>query len=509
MPNAYDDLIAPPQPADAPAPPKSNAYADLMPPSIADQMKKTSETPSVGSQLERGAGLTTRALIQGATGLGGSVADLGHSVYDLATDPQARVQTWEQMKHPSQWLTPPQDAPSGQFSHALDPYLPQPQTTAEKALSVGLGAEGGGMVPGVPIPGAAAPEGAMGTAQVARALRNAKVQSAQDAGFVVPPSTTNPTAWNKIREGFGGKIAVQQGAQAANEQARTALVAQDLGLDPDLLTPTSVAAVKREAGNAIEGARAIPLVKTDDQYLNDLAAVEQKTIGANESFPGSANPDVSKIVSTYTQPEFTGSAGVSAIKNLRDKARDAYSQGNSEAGMAYKGVSQAIESQLERGAPLGYEPLAQGLMAARKRYAQASTIEEAMDPMGNVSGPKLAAAWNRGEPLSGGTRQAAEFAASFPKANLPANSSPVSHLSTAYHSIGLSEALGALAMGEPKAAIAGAGIAAIPAARRLTASYLLGPGQKAAIPALNSKSAALAKALSKPTVMAGAYDQNR
>lgn len=507
MPNAYDDLLQP-QGADTAAP-KANAYADLIPTETGEQKKPAVETPSIGSQLGRGAGLTGRALIQGVTGLPGMVADAGHSVYELATDPDARAATWEQMKHPSQWLNMPQNAPSQQFSHALDPYLPQPQTVPEKVMSAGLGAEAGALGPQVPTPGATAPEGFMGTAQVAQALRSAKIKAAQDAGFVVPPSTTNPTAWNKMREAFGGKIAVQQGAQAANEQARSALVAKDLGLDPDLLTPTSVAAVKREAGSAIDGARSIPLVKTDDQYLNDLAAVEQKTIGANESFPGSANPDVSKIVSTYTQPEFTGSAGVSAIKNLRDKARDAYSQGNSEAGMAYKGVSQAIESQLERGAPPGYEPLAQGLMAARKRYAQASTIEDVMDPMGSISGPKLAAAWNRGEPLSGGTRQAAEFAASFPKANLPANSSPVSHLSTAYHSIGLSEALGALAMGEPKAAVAGAAIAAVPAARRLTANYLLGPGQGAAIPAGASKAATLAKALSKPTVMAGAYDQNR
>ena len=170
---------------------------------------------------------------------------------------------------------------------------------------------------------------------------------------------------------------------------------------------------------------------------------------------------------------------------LRSKASDAYRTGNSEAGMAYKGLSNAIESQLERGAKEAggpYSDLVSSLKQARKTYAQASTIEDVMDPQGNVSGQKLAAAWNRGEPLSGGLLQAAEHAANYPKANLPANSSNISHLNM----------YGAMALaaegGERLAGLKGAAVgAALPFARGGSRAYLLSRmGQQGARPKVSA-----------------------
>jgi hypothetical protein len=513
MPNAYDDLLNQPPPAEPPV--GKNAYADLMP--AEQQITKTPEhQPTYLEGAERGLGLTARAAIQGITGLPSMVADFGHSIYDLATSPEARSATWEAAKHPSQWLTPPNDSPSGAFNRSLDPYLPNPETKAEKGLSILLGAETGAMMPQVPVPGAQAPANFMNETQQKAQRLAQSLQKSKEGGLVVPPSTTNPTLLNKTLETIGGKEATQNQARTINQNARNDLAAGDLGLKPEVFTPGAVAAVKEEAGKGFEAARSIPAVQTDSQYIEDLSKVLKESHGSNASFPGSANPDVEKIVDTYLQPNFTGDAGVSAIKMLRAKASDAYRQGNSELGMAYKGVSSAIESQMERGAQnLGgpYANLVSALRQARQTYAKASTIEDAMDAQGNVSGTKLAQAWKRGEPLSGGTLTAAEHAVNYPKANLPANSSNISHLNM-YGAPAISF-LTEHATGSPWGLAAGA---ALPMGRSLSRSYLLsGMGQKGALPVPIPKEpkelGMLAKALrdmrSNPNALAGAYNASK
>jgi len=314
---------------------------------------------------------------------------------------------------------------------ALNSVLPTPQTMPEKIASFGLGMEGGALVPNLPIPGAKAPESFVSPQSLQAQRLAAGLKQAQDKGYVVPPSTTNPSLINKTLETIGGKEATQNQARIVNQTARNAGAATDIGLKPEVFTPDAVAAVKAEAGKGFENARSIPQIKTDPQYVQALDSVLKESHGSNASFPGSANPDIEKLVAIYRQPTFTGDAAVSAVKMLRAKASDAYRTGSSETGMAYKGLSNAIEAQLERGAQQAggpYADLVGSMRQARKTYAQASTIEDVMDPAGNVNGQKLAAALRRGEPLSGNLLQAAEHAANYPKANLPANSSNVSHL---------------------------------------------------------------------------------
>ena len=483
MSNAFDDLpqTSPEMQAlAATSGVKANAFDDITPSPVEDKSKTQQAPPSISNQLERGTGLTTRALVQGAVGLPGSTLDFGHSLYALATDPQARAATWEQMKHPSQWLTPPSDAPTQQFDRALDSYLPTPQTKGEKIASALLSMEGGAVTPQVPVPGAGSvPANFRTTAQVKQDLDSQILRNSQDAGYVVPPSTTNPSLLNMGLETVAGKINTQNAASAINQRTRNAAAATDLGLNPELLTPEAVAAVKAEAGKGFEGARGIPRFQTSDQYGQDLDKVLEQTRGANKDFPGASSPDVENLVNTYRQPSFTGDSGVSALKILRAKASDAYRQGNSEMGMAYKGVATAVESELERGAQqTGQQNLVSALRQARKTYAQASTIEDAMDPAGNVSGQKLAAAWNRNEPLSDNTLIAAKYAASFPKANGPVNASNVQHLNM------VGPLAGAVAGHELTHSPWGyLGGAALPAARMGSKAYLLSKmGQRGAIP---------------------------
>lgn len=438
------------------------------------------EKPSLLSQAGRQAGLWGRAIINGITGMPAMAADAGVATRNLAYNLSHGIKPTLADFNPfakTGGTHQEYELPSHSFNQALTAAgVPAPQNAGEKVANF---IESGLVGSRMPAPEAAdqAPANFVSPKdqQVQRTAE--MLQQYRDKGLVVPPSTTNPVMKNKILETISGKEATQNTARAINQTGRNALAAEDLGLKPEVFTPEAVSAVKQEAGKAFEAARAIPSMRTDGQYVDDLTNVLKESHGSNASFPGSANPDVEKIVDTYLQPEFTGDSAVSAIKLLRGKATDAYRQGNSELGMAYKGVSQALEKQLERGSEgTPYEGIMQSLRQARQTYAKASTIEDVMDPAGNVNGIKLAAALRRGEPLTGGLRTAAEHAANYPKANLPANSSNISHLDVYAP---LMSALMGHGIMEKAAG------AAIPAARYAARGYLFTPwGQAGAIPGI-------------------------
>ncbi len=505
QPNAFDDLpqTSPEMEAlSAPAAGK-NAFDDLAPPPKQAQATEEQGSGTIGHQLARGIGLSANALAHGVVGAINVIPDAATAAYDFARNPH--IPSWSEI-NPFSAQAWPENTPSAYAGRALDSALPTPQTTAEKVASFGLGMEGGAMVPNLPIPGAKAPSEFMPPAQQQAQRLADSLQKSHDAGYVVPPSTTNPGLINKTLETIGGKEATQNQARVINQQARNAGAAADIGLKPEVFTPEAVAAVKQEAGQGFEAARQIPTIKTGRGYNDALDSVLKETHGSNASFPGSANPDVEKLVSIYRQPEFTGDAAVSAMKMLRSKASDAYRQGNSEMGIAYKGISNAIEGELERGAQQAGGPhtdLVSALRQARKTYAQASTIEDVMSPQGDVSGQKLAAAWRRGEPLSGNLKEAAEHAANYPKANLPANSSNISHLNM-YGSPAIS-LMAEHATGSPLGLLAGA---ALPMVRGGARKFLLSDaGQSAGRPGTGSK---LAEALEKrfPNTVAGATNAN-
>jgi hypothetical protein len=483
--NAFSDLVEGAQPtAVASAPAQPNAFADTIPP---QQAKKAADEQTLVGQANRAAGLTERALITGATALPGMVMDAGVAARNLIGDAFHRA-----MGQPA---TPDYSLPYSQdFQGWLTNQggMPEPQGFGEKGASALLGGLAGGPAGGGVTNPAPAQFVAPATAR-AQAMA-ASLARLQAQGLKVPPSTTNPTLANRTIESVAGKDNVQNFARIDNDAGRTAIGAQAIGLKPEVMTPDAVAAVKKEAGQAWDAGRAIPRFKTSDAYLDALAKVEAENTGANASFPGAANPDVGKIIDTYTQGSMTGDAGVSAVKLLRSKASDAFSSGNSELGRTYKGVAQAIEDELERAAQdprNGVKPnVISQIRQARQTYAKASLIQDSMLPDGTVSGPKLAAAWRNDEPMTGPLRDAAEFAAQYPKANLSASASgsPVNHLSMwgALLGSGVGEHLGQSA-GHAGLGTA-LGVAAIPAARAAARNYLLsGAGQRGALPGAGVK----------------------
>lgn len=467
-----------------PAAPNADPFAAVQP--------KPAE-PTLAQNLARGTGLTARAAIEGVAGLPMMAMDAGVATRNLLGDLGSRIQ----LGQGGQTLveqSPDYELPSSMWERGLtEAGLPEPHGALEKTASLPISMMTGGAMPGAQLATESrVPANFMTPDQTKAQLLAQALKRSQDEGFVVPPSTTNPTMGNRILETVAGKENVQNFARRANDAARQKISAESLGLNPDTpMTVGSMDAIKAEAGQAYEVGRGVPQFRTSDQYLQRLTQIEQEGMGANESFPGAAKPEVSQVIDTYLQPSMTGQAAVSAIKLLRTKASDAFSSGNSEVGRVYRQIQGALEDELERGATAAGQPnLVQRLRAARMQYAKASTIQDAMEPDGTVTGPGLARAWNNNVPMSGSMETAAEFARQFPKANLSstASGSPVHHfmswesLGPALAAFGESGGQHGLSMGTRLAAALGAGVA-MPLAREGARRYLLSPaGQRGAIP---------------------------
>jgi hypothetical protein len=85
---------------------------------------------------------------------------------------------------------------------------------------------------------------------------------------------------------------------------------------------------------------------------------------------------------------------------------------------AAKSLANSIEAQLETYAKsLGRNDLVEEMAKARQLIAKTHSVEKAMNPAsGNIDARQLAKQLAKGKPLSAELKQAAEFAARFPKA---------------------------------------------------------------------------------------------
>lgn len=395
-------------------------------------------TPSFLEQGQRATGLFGRAAVEALTGLPTMAMNLGVGTRNVLGDLAERTTIAGQRVKED---TPDYELPGTTWEKTLTQAgFPEPQGWKETLPSMGISAILGGKLPlpygagDMPeVPGAA-PAGFEEPSVTAAKFKAEVLRNAQKEplGMVVPPSTTNPSFTNRMLETIAGKENVQNWTRRVNDLRRQQAGNLTLGQHPDTpLTPDSMDAIMADAGQAYEGGRAIPLFRTSDEYLNDMARIEKDFMGANESFPGAQKPEIADLINTYLQPTMTGNAGVSAVKMLRTKASDAFAQGNSEAGRIYRELQESIEDELERGAKAkGMPNTIQQLRDARVQYAKAATIKDAMEPDGTITGPGLARAWNRRVPMTGPLMDAAEFARQFPKANLSssASGSPVHHL---------------------------------------------------------------------------------
>lgn len=232
------------------------------------------------------------------------------------------------------------------------------------------------------------------------------LKAAREAGYVVPPTQAKPTLVNRVLEGTAGKITTAQNASAKNQAVTNSLAKRELGIADDApITTETLDAIRSEAGKAY-GAIS-KLGKMDASGAPSALKVRTDVAGeAKRKFVDSAD-----VIETWKQ------ANHDATAYYRQYARDANPETLAKAKQASstaKQIDAYLEKQLQA---MGKGDMLQALKDARVRIAKTHTVEEALNPAtGNVDAGKLAARVKKNKPLSGGLKQAGEFAARFPKA---------------------------------------------------------------------------------------------
>jgi hypothetical protein len=290
--------------------------------------------------------------------------------------------------------------------------LPMGDAPGNRALEFGASIIGGAKVP---APQVKAPAPAGFVKPNPDAVRQLTLANSQKAGYVVPPSTTNPNLGNSFLESFGGKIATAQDAALKNQDVTNKLAKSALGLSDDApLTQEALGAVRKEAGKAFETLRSAGAVALDDATTKSLDEIAAKFSGSKLKEALGGSNDVAKIVQAIKSEPLTGDTAVDAIALLRDKASTAFTQGSKEVGKAYKAMASHIEGLMEKS--LSGEAL-KNFREARQTIAKTYSVEGAFNAStGNVLATKLAGQLQRGKPLSGDLLTAAQFGQAFPKA---------------------------------------------------------------------------------------------
>lgn len=245
------------------------------------------------------------------------------------------------------------------------------------------------------------------------------LQESQNAGFVVPPSTTNPTVANRLLESIGGKVALQQDASAKNTNVSGDLARRALGLQPDTpVTTAETGKVRSAAGKAYEVVKKLGTINPDKQYSAALQAIANKNATAAKSFPGLANDEIGKLVKDMDQPVFDADSAVDAISVLREKSSEYYADNKKTLGKAYKQVANELEGAIERSLPPNSK-LLNDFRTARREIAKTYSVDKALEGGSSVSAYKLGKQLEKGAPLEKELLTAGKFGQQFPKAAKP------------------------------------------------------------------------------------------
>jgi len=223
----------------------------------------------------------------------------------------------------------------------------------------------------------------------------------RNAGYVMPPSMTNPTMVNKIIESIGGKAATQQDASIRNQQTTNSLVRRDLG------APATMG-ITEDALRNLSNQRAQPY--RDVAALPGLPAQPTMFVSPTGAFPRAPQLPADAMRDLNQ-----------ARIDMKDHWREYQRQGSVAARDAYQSASARairLEHDLEQAANAAGRPeLVQQMRQARTDIAKIHDVDRALNTdRGEVSAIDLSNARNRGVPLSGDLLTAAKMGNTFPKA---------------------------------------------------------------------------------------------
>lgn len=280
--------------------------------------------------------------------------------------------------------------------------------------------------------------------EAANSVRDATLKEARQAGYVAPPSTSNPTATNKALESVAGKYATEAEASIKNQRVTNELVKKELGLPKDAqLTEQVLNGVRSKAGQVYKAVKSSGEIIPDQEYLNDVVGLVSGMDDIAKAFPGAKSQSaeqITQLADSLMQDKFPASTAVEYVKNLRKQSssnfKAVYAGGGDPEKLALAKAqweaAGTLEDMIGRHLSASGKPdLASQFEKARTLIAKTYSAESALNPgTGNIIARNLATQLKKGKPLSGGFETIAKFAQSFPKATMePTSSKGVSALS--------------------------------------------------------------------------------
>ena len=355
--------------------------------------------PSIGDQFARQGKLLGRAVVNAAAELPLTALEAGAGVGNLVN----RAMGGEgNVSFRQQW------------NEGLDALTAKPEGLVENATQVAASALVGSKIPAPTVKNPAPASFGPSASPKAQTLA-----ASQEAGYVVPPSTANPTATNKILEGIAGKLTTAQLASAKNQNTTNSLVKQALGLNDDApLTLEAIQAVRREAGQAYQVVRGAGVMATGPKWNAAISQAQAATKGANRSFPGFADTGIVNRLEALRRPFIDADDAVDTIQILRNESDKAGRAGDKYLAKAYRRLATELEDVIDRHFTAnGNAGVVEAIRNARQAIAKTYSVEKAFNQStGNVDATKLARELAKGKPLSGELKQVAQFGQAFPKA---------------------------------------------------------------------------------------------
>lgn len=266
----------------------------------------------------------------------------------------------------------------------------------ERLVNMGRDAAIGGAVQTVAGPGArilgeraSEREAAQRLRQSQNELRDATLTAARNEGYVVAPSSVNPSRLNVTLESIGGRAATTQEAALRNQQVTNDLARREAGLAPgQALSPGALEDARTAAAGPYQQVRNLPQQPLTSppfasaaQTLDDL---RQARFDANRNF---------RFYDVHPDPA------------VQDRA------------VGFARQAEMLENSLDAVAAQSGQPgLVDALRAARQRMAKTFDVERALNVgSGDASAHMFGRAVDRGAPVTGGLRTAGEFAEAFPQ----------------------------------------------------------------------------------------------
>lgn len=387
------------------------------------------------SSIGRGAGLVGRAGVQGiatlplmamdagvaARNIGGRIADktgVAEKIYALNRKLAGNSEILASILPAGPGEA---EAPSKLFNEALTQAgAPVPKGPVENIGSLAISMATSGKV--LPAPTVKNPAPPNFTKAAQNPVKMATLKAAQREGYVVPPSTTNPTATNRALEGAAGKLTTAQLASAKNQAVTNKLAARSVGLKADApLTKEAFSGVRKTAGKVYKEIADSGNVKVDQQFLDDIANLPS---AVKTEIAPTKNDFITWSKMTTEEAPVSARGLVQKLKELRFESQRnlsplaAQNPQSAALGNAQKKAAESVESLIMRHLNASNKAdLADKFTAARQLIAKTHSVEKAFnESTGNVNAMKLAAQLSKGKPLTADLKTIANFGQAFPKA---------------------------------------------------------------------------------------------